>query len=150
LTSVIEVEPGRLRIGFTDGHQADFLAREILAEAALPPGDHDTPAVQLWDGTLQQIPRVAWTDHPTDAVKAAWLERFLGLGFVIFTGVPTEPRTVLEVGSAFGFVRDTNFGAHFDVRSVPDACDLAYTSIFLDPHTDNPYRSPVPGVQLLH
>jgi gamma-butyrobetaine dioxygenase len=36
------------------------------------------------------------------------------------------------------------------VRSVPDANDLAYTSIFLDPHTDNPYRSPVPGVQLLH
>ena len=41
-------------------------------------------------------------------------------------------------------------GAHFDVRSVPDACDLAYTALFLDPHTDNPYRSPVPGVQLLH
>jgi gamma-butyrobetaine dioxygenase len=36
------------------------------------------------------------------------------------------------------------------VRSVPDPNDLAYTSIFLDPHTDNPYRSPVPGVQLLH
>ncbi len=57
---------------------------------------------------------------------------------------------MLKVGSAFGFVRDTNFGAYFDVRSIPDANDLAYTSLFLDPHTDNPYRSPVPGVQLLH
>jgi gamma-butyrobetaine dioxygenase len=36
------------------------------------------------------------------------------------------------------------------VCSKPDANDLAYTSLFLDPHTDNPYRSPVPGVQLLH
>ena len=150
LTAVAEVEPGRYRIRFTDGHEGDFLAREILAEAALPPGDHDCPVARLWDGTLTDMPRAAWTDTPTDEVKVAWLASFLELGFIIFTGVPTESKTVLEVGSVFGFVRDTNFGAYFDVRSVPDANDLAYTSIFLDPHTDNPYRSPVPGVQLLH
>ena len=150
LTAVSEVEPGRFRIRFTDGHEADFLAREILAEAALPAGDHDCPTPRLWDGTLKDMPQAAWTDTPTDEVKAAWLTSFLELGFIIFTGVPTDSKTVLKVGSAFGFVRDTNFGAYFDVRSVPDANDLAYTSIFLDPHTDNPYRSPVPGVQLLH
>ena len=150
LTSVTEVESGRYRICFSDGHQADFLAREILAEALLPPGDHDCPPVRMWDGTLGEVPRAAWAAQPTDEAKAAWLQPFLELGFIIFTGVPTESKTVLKVGSAFGFVRDTNFGAHFDVRSVPDANDLAYTSLFLDPHTDNPYRSPVPGVQLLH
>jgi gamma-butyrobetaine dioxygenase len=150
LTSVTEVEPGRYRIRFTDGHEADFLAREILAEAALPSGDHDCPTPRLWDGALKDLPRAAWTDTPTDELKAAWLTSFLELGFIIFTGVPTDSKTVLKVGSAFGFVRDTNFGAYFDVRSVPDANDLAYTSLFLDPHTDNPYRSPVPGVQLLH
>ena len=42
------------------------------------------------------------------------------------------------------------FGALFDVRSTAEASDLAYTSLPLDPHTDNPYRDPVPGVQLLH
>ena len=150
LTSVTEVESGRYRIRFTDGHEADFLAREILAEAALPPGDHDCPPVQLWDGTLGEVPRAAWVAQPSDEVKASWLKTFLELGFIIFTGVPTESKAVLHVGSAFGFVRDTNFGVYFDVRSVPDAIDLAYTSLFLDPHTDNPYRSPVPGVQLLH
>jgi len=150
LTSVSEVESGRYRIRFTDGHEADFLAREILAEAALPQGDHDCPVPKLWEGSLRELPRALWEESPTDAVKASWLEQFLKLGFIIFTGVPTEPKSVLKVGSAFGYPRDTNFGLYFDVRSVPDACDLAYTSIFLDPHTDNPYRSPVPGVQLLH
>lgn len=150
LTSVAEVEPGRYRIRFTDGHEADFLAEEILLEALLPPGDHDCPTPQLWDGSLKDIPRLPWVEDAAHEVKCSWLQRFLELGFVIFTGVPTEPKTVLQVGAAFGYVRDTNFGAHFDVRSVPDACDLAYTSLFLDPHTDNPYRSPVPGVQLLH
>jgi gamma-butyrobetaine dioxygenase len=150
LTAVAEVEPGRYRIRFTDGHEADFLAREILAEAALAPGDHDCPQPRLWDGTLQDVPRVTWSDSPADETRAAWLTRFLELGFIIFSGVPTESKTVLKVAAAFGFTRDTNFGASFDVRSVPDANDLAYTSLSLDPHTDNPYRSPVPGVQLLH
>jgi gamma-butyrobetaine dioxygenase len=150
LTSVTEVHAGRYRIRFTDGHEADFLAREILEEALLPPGDHDCPPIRLWDGTLGEIPRAAWTPQPTDEVKAGWLKPFLELGFIILTGVPTESKTVLQVGSAFGFVRDTNFGAYFDVRSVPNAIDLAYTALFLDLHTDNPYRSPVPGVQLLH
>ncbi len=150
LTSVAEVEPGRYRIRFSDGHEADFLEREILSEADLPPGDHDCPPVRLWDGTLRELPRAVWTETPGDALKAAWLEKFLRLGFILFSGVPVESKSVLKVGSAFGFPRDTNFGVYFDVRSVPDACDLAYTSIFLDPHTDNPYRSPVPGVQLLH
>jgi gamma-butyrobetaine dioxygenase len=150
LTSVAEVAAGRYRIQFTDGHEADFLARDILAEADLPPGDHDTPPVQLWDGALRDLPRATWTETPGDELQASWLEQFLKLGFIIFSGVPTQPETVLRVGSAFGFVRDTNFGVYFDVRSVPDANDLAYTSLFLDPHTDNPYRSPVPGVQLLH
>ena len=36
------------------------------------------------------------------------------------------------------------------MRSTAEASDLAYTSLPLDPHTDNPYRDPVPGVQLLH
>ena len=150
LTSVSEVEPGRFRVRFTDGHEADFLAGEILEEAALEPGNHDCPVPQLWDATLAPMPRVAWRDDPQDTLRAAWLTRFLELGFIIFTGVPTEPRTVLKVASTFGFTRDTNFGAFFDVRSTPDASDLAYTSVPLDPHTDNPYRSPVPGVQLLH
>ena len=54
------------------------------------------------------------------------------------------------MGETFGHVRHTNFGDLFDVRSVPNANDLAYTAIELGAHTDNPYRTPVPGVQLLH
>ncbi|MEI9984611.1 MAG: TauD/TfdA family dioxygenase [Aliidongia sp.] len=57
---------------------------------------------------------------------------------------------MLTAARRFGFPRETNFGLLFDVRSVPDANDLAYTALALDPHTDNPYRDPVPSIQLLH
>ena len=50
----------------------------------------------------------------------------------------------------FGPVRTTNFGKHFDVVSKPKANDLAYTSLGIKAHTDNPYRKPMPGIQILH
>ena len=150
LAAVSEPEPGRFRVRFSDGHEADFVARDILTEAALLPGGHDIPPPRLWDGTLQSFPRAQWKAQPSDRDKADWLADFLEYGFVIFSGVPPVDRTVLQVGGTFGFVRETNFGPLFEVRSTPAASDLAYTSLPLDPHTDNPYRWPVPGVQLLH
>jgi gamma-butyrobetaine dioxygenase len=142
--------PGIYKIKFSDGHEASFSAEEIIAEATLASNSHDCPAPRLWDGTFGDLPRARWRPDPDEAQLFAWLESFLTLGFVIFEGVPSAPGMVLEVGSMFGFTRETNFGALFDVRSTPDAIDLAYTPVPLDPHTDNPYRAPVPGIQLLH
>jgi gamma-butyrobetaine dioxygenase len=148
--AVSEPAQGRLHVRFSDGHEADFAARDILAEAAMPPGAHDVPPATLWTGALDSLPRATWNASPTDADLTAWLDAFLRYGFIIFSGVPAEHHAVLEVATMFGFARETNFGTVFDVRSVPNAIDLAYTAVHLDPHTDNPYRSPVPGVQLLH
>jgi len=150
LLAVAQPSPGVLRVSFSDGHEASFSAAELLAEAALSPHSHDCPAPRLWDGTLTPLPRMRWCSAPSDAELMAWLEAFLTYGFVIFSAVPSEPGMVLKVGAQFGFTRETNFGALFNVRSTPDANDLAYTSIALDAHTDNPYRTPVPGIQLLH
>jgi gamma-butyrobetaine dioxygenase len=72
------------------------------------------------------------------------------LGFVLLRGVPPEPGMVLEVAGSFGFVRETNYGRLFDVRVEPAPGNLAFTSRAIRPHTDNPYRDPVPTVQLLH
>ena len=56
----------------------------------------------------------------------------------------------VNFANSIGVVRPTNWGTYFTVRSVPNANDLAYTSLPLKAHTDNPYRKPVPCVQLLH
>jgi gamma-butyrobetaine dioxygenase len=150
ILQLAEPQPGKLRVRFSDGHESELAVAELLAEAALPPGDHDLPAPRLWDRTLQSLPRALWNEAAQTEERARWLGAFLEWGFILFSGVPREPGQVLRVGAAFGFVRETNFGAIFDVRSTPDANDLAYTALPLDPHTDNPYRTPVPGVQLLH
>jgi gamma-butyrobetaine dioxygenase len=150
LTAVTEPQPGLIRVRFSDGHEASFVARDILEEAALAPGGHDIPVPRLWDGTFTSFPRAQWTAKPSDAELAGWATDFLEYGFLIFGRVPPLPRTLFQVAGTFGFTRETNFGSLFEVRSEPVAIDLAYTSLALDPHTDNPYRWPVPGVQLLH
>jgi gamma-butyrobetaine dioxygenase len=150
LIAVAEPEAGRFRIRFSDGHEAEFLSRDILAEAALPLGSFDLPLPRLWNAATGQVRRFSWGSKPDDAKLNEWLVQFLELGFIVFTGVPTRAQTIFEVAETFGFTRVTNFGALFEVRSTAEASDLAYTSLPLDPHTDNPYRDPVPGVQLLH
>jgi gamma-butyrobetaine dioxygenase len=147
---VAELEGGRFEVRFSDDHATVYDGAALAREIALPPGDHDLPPVRAWTGELVDLPRFVWDEAPDDATRLAWVSAFLEYGFVVFSGVPSTDRSVIRVGEAFGHVRVTNFGDLFDVRSVPNANDLAYTALELGAHTDNPYRTPVPGVQLLH
>ena len=72
------------------------------------------------------------------------------IGFFVLENVPTTEGQVLKVISELGFTRETNYGALFEVRTEVNPNNLAYTNMGLGSHTDNPYRDPVPTVQLLH
>src|SRR5210317_1086158 len=78
------------------------------------------------------------------------LIKFYQYGFVIYKNVPTENNFLVKFANSIGSIRRTNFGEYFDVKSKPNPNDLAYTSLPLAPHTDNPYRNPVPCIQILH
>jgi gamma-butyrobetaine hydroxylase len=109
-------------------------------------------SVALWDATLgERIPAEAYDAVTGDlAALARWLGAVDRLGFALLHGVPTTPGTVCEVVRLFGYVRETNYGRLFDVVSVEEPRNLAFTALALGNHTDNPYRDPVPQLQLLH
>ena len=46
-------------------------------------------------------------------------------------------------------MRETNYGRWFEVRAEVNPNNLAYTNLGLQAHTDNPYRDPVPTLQIL-
>ncbi len=79
-----------------------------------------------------------------------WLTGLLRDGATLVTDVPGESGAVEEVVGLFGHVWETNYGRLFDVRTEADPNNLAFTSRALPPHTDNPYRDPVPSLQVLH
>jgi len=66
------------------------------------------------------------------------------------TGCEKKSGTVVKIAKLFGYVRETNYGKWFDVKSKTSAVNLAYTNLALKAHTDNPYRNPVPTMQILH
>ena len=115
--------------------------------------DRSEAAKTLWDGQsfTQGLPRChyrAFRDKPQAQLTA--LKAVRDYGFVVLDGVDCESGEVLEVISQFGFVRETNYGPLFDVRTTVDPTNLAFTNLGLGCHLDNPYRDPVPGLQLLH
>jgi len=83
-------------------------------------------------------------------LRARWLTRLLQDGIAFLSKVPSGDTGILEAASWMGRVLETNYGQVFDVRSVAQPENLAYSDLGLGLHTDNPYREPVPGFQLLH
>ena len=132
-----------------DGHEsrylADWLRRHAYGQA------RPRHRRVLWDAGLKPLPEGKWGAISTDrAAEHRWLNGLLEHGFALLHGVPARPGTVAEVGDHIGIVRTTNYGRLFDVISKPDPNNLAYTALGLGVHTDNPYRDPTPGYQLLH
>ncbi len=84
------------------------------------------------------------------SVRAEWLARLLQDGIAFLSEVPCSEAGILEAAKLMGRVSETNYGLVFDVRSVAQPENLAYSDLGLGLHTDNPYREPVPGFQVLH
>ena len=144
---------GTVVLVWRDGHTSDFDAAWLA--------EHDLSAdsragrvrpIRLWGGEIgNKLPEGDWPLIARDpARELAWLEAYHAHGFGLLRNVPVQPGKVAEVGDHLGFVRTTNYGKLFDVISVPDPNNLANTALGLGVHSDNPYRDPTPGVQLLH
>ena len=145
--SVLSAEDGGdvLRVVFgPDGHRGVF-PRSLFAR---PPDDdgRTEDSKELWDTVRPTT--VDWPDYL--ARPAPLLNAVRRTGFGLLRATPTDPGTVLEIVRTFGYVRTTNYGALFDVRVEERPTNLAFTGLSIGPHTDNPYRDPVPTLQLLH
>lgn len=131
----------------TDHHRSRYHLAEL--GAPLPPVRE---APQLWDSSIaSRLPSADHTslrDDPQTMLE--WLVGVDRLGCGVLRGVPVVDGEVARVAELFAHVRTTNYGPWFDVRAVVDPTNLAYTALGLPAHTDNPYRDPVPTLQLLH
>ena len=136
-----------LNIKFSDGAEGSFLLNSLLGE--LKQKDI-IPEKKPWKNEFKNLPVYDFNSLNEAKYFFQLLSDFQELGFVIVKNTSAEEGTVIKFAEMFGPVRTTNFGKHFDVISKPKANDLAYTSLGIKAHTDNPYRKPIPGIQILH
>lgn len=96
-------------------------------------------------------PEIAWPDLQSRGdCRTTALRDLMRTGVLLVRDVPPTSGMVLAVANSFAHVRVTNYGDLFDVRVEAQPVNLAFTGRAIAPHTDNPYRDPVPGLQLLH
>lgn len=108
--------------------------------------------IRRWTRTTMQnaIPRASFAAAASrPSVLRDWLAAVHSYGFAVMDGLPAETGGLLKVVDLFGYVRETNYGRWFEVRAEVNPNNLAYTNLGLQAHTDNPYRDPVPTLQIL-
>ena len=148
--SKVNISDKFLEVSFKDGAYAKLVIENILKEFEK-------------DNELYFINKISWKSDIQnnniykfnknffeEKIMYESLLDFYKYGFVIFENVPTKDNFIVNFANSIGSIRRTNFGEFFNVKSKPNPNDLAYTSLPLAPHTDNPYRKPVPCIQLLH
>ena len=137
-----------------DDHRSVFSREWLFAKADAERSDWRSEAgKKLWLASEigDRLPVTSWNLYKSnDAERLRLLREIDALGFAIVRKAPRDEGTVLEIAKTFGYVRETNYGALFDVRVELTPSNLAFTGLAIGPHTDNPYRDPVPTMQLLH
>ncbi|KAI8055095.1 hypothetical protein BDF22DRAFT_605150, partial [Syncephalis plumigaleata] len=129
-----------------------------------------TPANGLWQPTSWLEPPVFWRANDVtfsqlwvdyhdlmeggERHSSTGLHRCLHLlaryGLCFIDGVPDQVLQVEKIAERFGPIRETFYGRSWDVKSVPQAKNIAYTDVDLDLHMDLLYFESPPGLQLLH
>tara|TARA_Y100000992_G_scaffold242763_1_gene173743 strand:- start:177 stop:1277 length:1101 start_codon:yes stop_codon:yes gene_type:complete len=139
-----------LEVTFNDGASTKLSIQELIEEFS------NNDFIKLikkveWDSSLGDLNIFDFKENFFEKEEMYnALVSFYKYGFVIFKDVPTKDNFLINFANSIGSVRRTNFGEFFNVKSKPNPNDLAYTSLPLAPHTDNPYRNPVPCIQILH
>ena len=139
-----------LEITFNDGVHTKISIEKILNEFT---NINDVKYIKKikWDSSLKNLNNFEFNGNFFENKEMYnALINFYQYGFVIFKKVPTKNNFIVNFANSIGSIRRTNFGEFFNVKSKPNPNDLAYTSLPLSPHTDNPYRNPVPCIQILH
>ena len=150
-------EGGSVRLEWEDeSRPAAFALSWLAAHAAGRAPPRPELEVRLWlEGAALDAKRdFAWIGleeaQREPSARLGWLTHLLQDGIAFLDGMPAEEAALLRVVPLLGRVLETNYGPAFDVRSVPQPENLAYSDLGLGLHTDNPYREPVPGFQALH
>ncbi|KAI5212461.1 Clavaminate synthase-like protein [Aureobasidium subglaciale] len=71
-------------------------------------------------------------------------------GLVFIKNVPEAESSVIETANRIGPLKNTFYGDTWDVRSVSNAKNVAYTDVHLGFHMDLLYMQQPPRLQLLH
>ncbi len=145
-TLAVTFQPENKTVSFA----ASWLRGHIYDREETDAPGHIGKAVMTWDGAFSpRLHDFNTVSGDPDALRA-WLEDIRSFGIARLCNGPIENGALMKVAGLFGYVRETNYGKFFEVRTEVNPTNLAYTGLGLQVHTDNPYRDPAPTMQILY
>ncbi|KAJ5223009.1 uncharacterized protein N7469_009249 [Penicillium citrinum] len=140
--------------GYDDDHVSSL---DIESLKAGPMNTHDNVSTATkpfhWGSKLMQGIQhwVSFDDYMSNDAKFAESMRNLQrLGLIFVKDIPKSRELVKKISERMGPVRNSFYGETWDVKTVPQAKNVAYTNQFLGFHMDLLYMNEPPGYQLLH
>lgn len=153
----VAVSDDRITVSFspegkTNTYEAGWLSANAYDRPAPAQKGWTSAEIEPWDARLMGSVPVGDFARMTqdDAALGDWLALVNRYGFGKLENGPIEDGALFKVVDLFGYVRETNYGRKFEVRTEVNPTNLAFTGLGLQAHTDNPYRDPVPSVQVLY
>ena len=146
--------------GYDSSHVSKFAAN-FAKQSALPEPDRLSRTSitfarmgrPLWDKAAFQQ-KACWMDYDAFIGEESALRSCLSAlrrdGLVFITDVPSKSSSVTSIAERIGPLRNSFYGSTWDVRSYPDAKNIAYTDKHLGFHMDLLYMQNPPAYQLLH
>ncbi len=108
----------------------------------------------LWDkdAPLSELPTVPYDGVMSgDDALREWLENIEVYGFSLVNGVPSTEAATKELAERIGIIEETIFGRIWMLTAeMQDHGDTAYSTQFLEPHTDATYQHDAPGLQMFN
>lgn len=150
LTNAVESGDG-IALTFSDGHACQYSYADLRHQTECPLPVDLTGEKQLWDATLDPLPRHAGNQALSDDdALTDIIDDIARYGFVLLSNAGDGEDDLGRLCDRIGPIRPTNWGTIADIKSIADAYDLSMTGRALEPHVDNPYRLPGPGYIFLH
>ncbi|MEM7226654.1 MAG: TauD/TfdA family dioxygenase [Pseudomonadota bacterium] len=140
-----------LEVVWPDGHVSCFSAK--LLAASTPDGRAQRKHQPVfWDGTLaERFPTVSFGRVSRSEADRFEMLRFLvDYGVVRVSGVSTDDAQTERLAALISIIRETPHGRIYDVQTLPNVHNLAYSSDELSVHVDGSYHYYSPGPILFH
>ncbi len=146
-----------IRVSWPDGPTTMISAYMLASVKGVIPGRHDlTPQKRrrYWDkdDPLNDLPSVEY-DAVMDSDNGLknWLENIWIYGFSMVENVPSTPEATISLAERIGHLHETVFGRSWPLSAdLVDHGDTAYTTDYLEPHTDGTYYNEAAGLQLFN
>lgn len=143
-----------LHIDWSEGEHRSVFCHQWLRDHAYSGNlrQRQSSTYQSWNSSfINNIPEADNNDvMQDDKALFDWMTALDRDGLAIIRNMPITDEAVVDIAQRIDYLRRTNFGVTFNVISVPNPINLAYTSIALPLHTDLANQEVPPGYQFLH